>query len=95
MYHGGIGTLAQAILAGIPHLVVPNGHDQPDNGSRIERLGLGFSVYPEKYKARSVARMLGELQTSSGIRQRCREYAGKIDSQTALERACTLIERLK
>jgi rhamnosyltransferase subunit B len=94
VYHGGIGTLAQAIHAGIPHLVVPNGHDQPDNGSRVERLGLGFSVYPEKYKARSVARMLGELQTSSQIRQRCQEYAGKIAPQTALERACSLIERL-
>ena len=94
VYHGGIGTLAQAIHAGIPHLVVPNGHDQPDNGSRVERLGLGFSVYPEKYKARSVARMLGELQTSSKIRQRCQEYAGKIDQQTALERACSLIEQL-
>jgi rhamnosyltransferase subunit B len=94
VYHGGIGTLAQAINAGIPHLVVPNGHDQPDNGARVERLGLGISLYPEKYRARSVARMLAELQTSSEIRQRCQEYAGKIDQQTALERACSLIERL-
>jgi UDP:flavonoid glycosyltransferase YjiC (YdhE family) len=94
VYHGGIGTLAQAIQAGIPHLVVPNGHDQPDNGVRIERLGLGFSVYPEKYKARSVARRLGELQTSSKIQQCCQEYAGKIHPQTALERACKLIEQL-
>ncbi len=95
VYHGGIGTMAQAIHAGIPHLVVPNGHDQPDNGARVERLGLGFSVYPEKYKARSVARMLAELQASSKIRQRCHELAVKIDSQTALERACTLIEQLR
>jgi len=94
VYHGGIGTLAQAIHAGIPHLVVPNGHDQPDNGARVERLGLGFSVCPERYKARRVARMLGELQTSPQIRQRCREFAGKIDQKAALERACSLIERL-
>ena len=32
VYHGGVGTLAQPIKAGIPHLVVPNGHDQFDNG---------------------------------------------------------------
>jgi UDP:flavonoid glycosyltransferase YjiC (YdhE family) len=25
VYHGGIGTMAQAIKAAIPHLVVPNG----------------------------------------------------------------------
>ena len=39
VYHGGIGTLAQTIKAGIPHLVVPSGHDQFDNAWRIERLG--------------------------------------------------------
>jgi rhamnosyltransferase subunit B len=35
-YHGGIGTLAQAVNAGIPHLVVSNSYDQPDNGQRID-----------------------------------------------------------
>ncbi len=94
VYHGGIGTLAQAIKAGIPHLVVPNGHDQPDNGARIERLGLGFSVYPERYKVRRVAEMLKELLGSAAIRQRCREYAARVDSHAALQQACELIERL-
>ena len=28
VYHGGVGTLAQGIKAGIPHLVVPHGYDQ-------------------------------------------------------------------
>ena len=44
VYHGGIGTLAQAVRAGVPHLVVANAHDQPDNGQRIERLGLGLTL---------------------------------------------------
>ena len=52
VYHGGIGTLAQTIKAGIPHLVVPNGHDQFDNGFRIERLGLGRSIPQTRYRAR-------------------------------------------
>ena len=51
VYHGGIGTLAQTIKAGIPHLVVPNGHDQFDNGFRIERLGLGRSIPQSRYRA--------------------------------------------
>jgi hypothetical protein len=36
----GIGNMAQAINAGIPHLVVPHGHDQPDNASRIRASGV-------------------------------------------------------
>jgi UDP:flavonoid glycosyltransferase YjiC (YdhE family) len=35
VYPGGIGTMAQAIKAAIPHLVVPYGHDQPDNAFRV------------------------------------------------------------
>ena len=56
VYHGGIGTLAQTIKAGIPHLVVPSGHDQFDNGWRIEQLGLGRSIPQTRYRADRVVR---------------------------------------
>jgi rhamnosyltransferase subunit B len=94
VYHGGIGTLAQAIQAGIPHLVVPNAHDQPDNALRIERLGLGRSLYPKRYKAATVARMLNEVTGSSQVRERCRLYAQEIDTEATLRRTCELIEQL-
>jgi len=94
VHHGGIGTLAQAIKAQIPQMVVPNSHDQPDNSHRIEGLGLGSRIQPGRYKARDVARKLGELVNSPELRQRCRDYAAKIDSEAALGRACDLIEQL-
>jgi rhamnosyltransferase subunit B len=46
VYHGGVGTLAQGIKAGIPHLVVPNSHDQPDNARRVEATGIGLPRVP-------------------------------------------------
>jgi UDP:flavonoid glycosyltransferase YjiC (YdhE family) len=94
VYPGGIGTMAQAIKGGIPHLVVPHGHDQPDNAFRIKRLGLGTSIYPERYKAPAVASAIQQLLASSEVQTRCIEFAEKIDSATALERACDLIEGL-
>jgi rhamnosyltransferase subunit B len=94
VYHGGIGTLAQAIHARIPHMVVPNSYDQPDNALRIERLGLGVRIYPRHYKARLVAMKLRELIDSENIRERCRDIALTIDTEAALERACDLIEQL-
>ena len=94
VYPGGIGTMAQAIKAGIPHLVVPHAHDQPDNAFRVKRLGLGESIYPEKYKAARVAAALRKLLESSQVRVRCAEYRGRIDSAVALKRACKLIEGL-
>lgn len=94
IYPGGIGTMAQAIKAGIPHLVVPHGHDQPDNALRMQRLSLGLSVYPERFKAARITRMLHALLTQKSIRARCAEYAEKINSNAALHRACDLIEGL-
>jgi UDP:flavonoid glycosyltransferase YjiC (YdhE family) len=94
VYHGGIGTLAQAVRAGLPHLVVPNAHDQPDNGQRIERLGLGLSISPGGYREGAASRAIAALLSSGEIRRRCGEYAPRIDSAASAERACALIEGL-
>ena len=94
VYPGGIGTMAQAIKAGIPHLIVPHGHDQPDNAFRIKRLGLGSTIYPERYKAPRINRELADLITSAEVRSRCAEFRRQIDSTEAVERTCDLIEGL-
>jgi UDP:flavonoid glycosyltransferase YjiC (YdhE family) len=94
VYHGGIGTLAQTLSAGIGHLVVPNSHDQFDNGWRIERLGLGRSIAQTRYRAAPVAAAIRRLLLDDGIRQRASQYAASMDSAGALRRACELIEAL-
>jgi rhamnosyltransferase subunit B len=94
VYSGGIGAMALAIKAGIPHLVVPLSHDQPDNAARIERLGLGCSLPFKKYRAALAARKLQALLDSTAIKARCREYAAKINSEEAVRITCDLIEEL-
>jgi UDP:flavonoid glycosyltransferase YjiC (YdhE family) len=94
VYHGGIGTLAQVIKAGIPHLVVPNGHDQFDNGWRIEDLRLGRAISQTRYRARRVAEVIRDLLADGSLKDRCREYAHRVNSAAALTRACELIEGL-
>jgi rhamnosyltransferase subunit B len=94
VYHGGIGTLAQCIKAGVPHLVVPNGHDQFDNGWRIERLGLGRSIPQTRYRCAHVVASMRAMLADGAIRQRCEEYATRMDSPAALTSACELIEEL-
>ena len=42
VHHGGIGTVSQALAAGIPQLAIPFAHDQFDNAARIQRLGCGL-----------------------------------------------------
>ncbi|MCP5015400.1 MAG: glycosyltransferase family 1 protein [Ketobacter sp.] len=41
IYHGGIGTVSQALRAGVPQVVLPFYYDQADNGDRVRRFGVG------------------------------------------------------
>ncbi len=94
VYHGGIGTLAQATRAGIPQIVVANGHDQFDNGWRVERLGLGKSIPQARYRARTVAAAIDALVGNRSVSDRCQSIATRVRPQVAVTRACELIEQL-
>lgn len=40
IHHGGIGTSAQCMNAGVPQMITPFAHDQFDNAARLEKLGV-------------------------------------------------------
>ncbi len=92
VHHGGLGTTAHAIAAGIPQIAVPLSDDQPDNAARVERLGAGLRLSPGDYKAASVARKLQSLIDSEQVRITCRRLAASLASQNSLGEACRLIE---
>lgn len=48
IHHGGIGTLAAALQAGIPQLIMPFSVDQPFWAARMEKLGIGLKPLKEK-----------------------------------------------
>jgi UDP:flavonoid glycosyltransferase YjiC (YdhE family) len=92
VHHGGIGTIAQAIAAGIPQVIRPMTHDQPDNAARVERLGIGVSLSPKKFNATSLAEKLNTVITSQQVLDRCKSYAQKINPDQSLDDTCTIIE---
>ena len=94
VHHGGIGTSAQGFAAGIPHLIMPMSHDQPDNADRLKRLGVGDFLIPKNYRAAAVAQKLDHLLNTPETKTRCQAIARKIDFEGALDRACVLMEQL-
>lgn len=94
VHHGGIGTLAQGLAAGIPQLLTPMGLDQPDNAARIERLGAGRGLCPGAYNGEMAAKILGELIDSPTTLARCRELAERLRAVDPLRQACEAIEQL-
>ena len=93
-HHGGIGTSGQGLAAGIPHLVMPLGFDQPDNAARLQRLGVGDWLVPAKFKAAAVAKKLERLIDRADVRQACDMYRDALAGEDAIGRACELLEEL-
>src|SRR5262245_2622538 len=92
VHHGGIGTAAQGLAAGVPQLVMPLAHDQPDNADRLRRLGVGRALPPRRFtNPKNVARELTALDVEE-VRRACREVAARFRGADPLARACELIE---
>lgn len=94
VHHGGIGTLAEAMAAGIPQLVMPMAFDQPDNAARLKRLGVGDWLKPRAFRGPAVAQKLQHLLDSPEVASRCQAHARNLDRVKALEETCELIEEL-
>ena len=65
VHQGGIGTLAQALRAGRPQLIVPLAFDQPDNAQRAKELGLARVIPFRKATSRRLAIELEPLLSCS------------------------------
>jgi rhamnosyltransferase subunit B len=94
VHHGGIGTLAQALAAGIPQLVVPFAYDQPDNAGRLERLGVARTVAHDSYRASVVVPALEQLLRSSAVAAQCQALAQRLHDARPLDEAARALEGL-
>lgn len=92
IHHGGIGTIAQAIKAGIPQLVRPRMYDQPANGVRVMMYGLGGSVMPASFNADTVANILVHIESSPMHRERIPYYSNLVKSESGVDNCIVHIE---
>ncbi|MGH7171145.1 MAG: glycosyltransferase [Gemmataceae bacterium] len=90
--HGGIGTVSQALAAGIPQLVMPMAFDQFPNAARLVRLGVTRSLPAKAYRSPAVALALADLLKSREIFNRCQAIARRFHPGQPLEKACQAIE---
>jgi rhamnosyltransferase subunit B len=95
VHHGGIGTAAQGMAAGVPQLVMPLGHDQYDNAARMSRLGIARSLVPRRFRGPAVASALRMLIDTPEVAARCRAVADRVAQDApALDRAVDALESL-
>lgn len=94
VHQGGIGTLAQAMRAGRPMLVVPFAHDQLDNADRAARLGIGKMILQRKFSIEAGTRALDELLREPRYAEAAARVGRVVQQEDGAEAACLEIERL-
>lgn len=93
VHHGGIGTTAEALRAGIPQLIVPFAWDQFDNGARIAAIGVGQVIPAKRLRPRKLAHSLHHLCTSDTVRAQCATVASRFTPAFDAFAFCKEIER--
>ena len=94
VHQGGVGTMAQALRAGVPTVVMPYSHDQPDNAARVERLGTSRTISRKKYTVSRVEKVLGQLLSDPGYAARAKDIGKTIRGEDGVAIACDAIEKL-
>jgi rhamnosyltransferase subunit B len=94
VHHGGIGSCAQGLAAGVPQIVRPMSYDQFDNARRVVRLGVAKEISVRRFTGGSVADALARLLESPTVASRCRDLASRCNGPAALAAACDALEQL-
>jgi sterol 3beta-glucosyltransferase len=95
VHHGGAGTTAAALRAGVPNVVVPYFADQPFWAGRVRSLGVGPRPIPrQKLTAERLAEAIEIAASDEEIRRRAQALGQKIRAEDGVGRAVPLIERL-
>jgi len=92
VHQGGVGTTAQAMRSGRPMLVIPFAHDQPDNATRVVRLGIARTISRGRYNAGHAAHELRLLLENAAYAKRATEVGAQIRREDGVKAACDAIE---
>lgn len=92
VHHGGVGSLACALANKVPQLVLASGGDRPENGQRVQRLGVGEYLLPPRWEPETIASTLDRLLNSSSVQEQCQRFALLLQTCNAAAEACKWIE---
>ncbi len=94
VHHGGAGTTAAGLRAGVPAVVAPFFADQPFWGQRVHELGVGPEPIPQsRLTARRLADAIRIATGDAGMRDRAAALGHKIRAEDGVARAVEVVDR--
>ncbi|NJN06963.1 MAG: glycosyltransferase family 1 protein [Richelia sp. RM2_1_2] len=96
VHHGGAGTTAAALRAGVPSILIPFFGDQPFWGQRVAELGVGPKPIPRKQlTVQKLAFSIHTAMTDGLMRQRAADLGAKIQAEDGIANAVAIIEEME
>jgi sterol 3beta-glucosyltransferase len=94
VHHGGAGTTAKALRAGIPNVVVPFTSDQPFWGRRVHDLGAGPQPTPaSRLSVKNLAKAIVEATEDREMRRSAQQLGVRIRAEDGVGEAVRLLRR--
>ena len=94
VHHGGAGTTAEGLRAGVPTVIVPFVLDQPFWGARVKALGLGPDPIPQKHlTADRLASAIRTAVTDPDIKRRANACGAAIRFQDGVGNAVKVVRQ--
>jgi sterol 3beta-glucosyltransferase len=95
VHHGGAGTTAASLRAGVPSIVIPFHGDQPFWGQRVADLGVGPAPIPRRnLTVERLAQAIHRAVTDQPMRQRAADLGAKIRAEDGVARAVALVQQI-
>jgi sterol 3beta-glucosyltransferase len=95
VHHGGAGTTAAGMRAGVPSILVPFHGDQPFWGWLVAKRGVGPASIPyKKLSAERLAIAIKEIDANQEMRDRAASLGTKIRAEDGVAQATALIQKL-
>ena len=77
--HGGMNSVSESLAAGVPMVVIPYGSDQPVNGQRVEKLGVGRVLEMKNVRRKTLKSAVLSTLSDDAMKARTKDVLDMID----------------
>jgi sterol 3beta-glucosyltransferase len=96
VHHGGAGTTAAGLRAGVPTIIIPFFGDQPFWGRRVAELGVGTEPIPRKQlTAKRLATAIHQAVTDQAMRQQAADLGAKIRAEDGMANVVDIVQKIE
>jgi UDP:flavonoid glycosyltransferase YjiC (YdhE family) len=95
IHHGGAGTTAAGLAAGVPSIVIPHFADQPYWGRRVQALGVGpRPLARHRLTSAGLAAAIRESLDDATMRRRAAELGARIRQEDGMGNAVAIVRQV-